>query len=230
MQPLPETNTALNEYMGCRDTAERAQLMRLGRDAKHVVPELVGLSVTILEDDITFTLVASGSPPAGSAPGPAPVEASRPVPVAADAAVYAADVLDEQRWRALATAGSPDGVASSLTMPMLEGERAVVGLDLYASTANAFEGHHEELAQVLGASPSGIVSNADLSFSSRLRALEAPGRLQDRNDVEVAMGHLAATHALELEDARRLILHVAARAGVTPGQAARVLRHFGFAL
>lgn len=229
MEPLPETSAALNEYMGGRDTAERGQLMRLGRDAKHVVPELVGLSVTILEDDITFTLVASETPRAGPAAASAP--GSQPVPASFDeTAAYAADVLDEHRWRALAAVGAPPGVASSLTLPVLDGERAVVGLDLYASTATAFEGHHEELAEVLGASPAGIVSNADLSFSSRLRALEAPGRLQDQNDVEVAMGHLAATHALELEDARRIILQVAARAGVTAGQAARVLRHFGFAL
>jgi hypothetical protein len=189
MQPLPETTAALNEYMGWSDTAERTRLMRLGREAQQVVPELVGLSLTIVEDDITFTL--------------------------ADA-----DTTH--------SVGRP--VASSLTMPVLDHGRAVAGVDLYASAPHAFDGHHEELARAFGASSSGIVADADLPFASRLRALEAPGRLQDQNDVEVSMGHLAATHGLDLEDARTLIRHVAARAGVTPGQAARVLRHYGFAL
>lgn len=225
MKPLPETNAALNEYMGASDTAELTQLMRLGRQAKYMVPELVGLSLTVLEEDLTFTLVAAD-------PWPSAVldPATKAAPPPSETVGYAADVLDEQRWRVLATAGANHGVASSLTMPVLDGDRAVVGVDLYASTPDAFEGHHEELAQAFGASRTGIVSNADLSFASRLRALEAPGRLQDQNDVEVCMGHLAATHDLDLEEARRLILHVAARAGVTPGQAARVLRHFRFAL
>ena len=73
----------------------------------------------------------------------------------------------------------------------MTGGRVVGGVNLYASTPDAFDGHHDEVAEACGAWAEGAVTNADLSFSSRIRASAAPERLRDRGVVDVATGFVA---------------------------------------
>jgi hypothetical protein len=54
-----------------------------------------------------------------------------------------------------AHAGAAQGVASTLTLPILENREVVGSVDLHASDPHAFEGHHDELANALGASALG---------------------------------------------------------------------------
>ncbi|MGD9960120.1 GAF domain-containing protein [Nocardioides sp.] len=189
MEPVPETDVALDEYM--RDDDPRDDLLQMGRLVRRIVPQCVAMSMTMVEDELTFTLVARDR------------SASR-VPA----------------QRAIAE----DCIESSLSLPIVESGRVVAGLSLYAATADAFDGHHEELARALGASVSGVVSNGDLSFSTRRRAREAPQQLADRKDVDVTVGLLAADRNLDLRTARQLLAEIAIRAGVTAAAAARVLR------
>ena len=75
------------------------------------------------------------------------------------------------------------------------------------------------------------VTNADLSFSTRLDAAAAPQQMRDRIEIETATGLLAARSGTDLEVAQRLLREAAVRAGVPVVLVARVLvlAHRGWA-
>ena len=86
-----------------------------------------------------------------------------------------------------------------------------------------FTGHHEALAEALGASAATVITNANLGFSSR-GAKHAPRVLRDRARIEAATRIVAAS-CLEYdrESARPGLHNAAVRAGVDPVVVARVL-------
>jgi GAF domain-containing protein len=184
------------------------------------------LSLALLQDGLTFTLVASaeevsawdavqyldGGPCVDAAHEERITDASQ------------GDVLAEDKWRLYAKATAAAGVASSLTLPIL-GEGRVVGtVNLYAAAPHAFEGHHDDLATALNASAEYAIANADLSFSTRLEAAEAPSRLADEDDINIALGIIAASQEVDIPTARERLRMAAARAAITEGQAARAVR------
>ena len=61
------------------------------------------------------------------------------------------------------------------------------------------------------------MTNADLSFSTRLDAAAAPQQMRDRIEIETATGLLAARSGTDLEVAQRLLREAAVRAGVPAG-------------
>jgi GAF domain-containing protein len=225
MEPVPETEAALNEYLSFGDNEARHELMRLSRIAEAIVPDLVGMSVTMLGEGITFTVVATdldtAAVDAAQYADDGPCERSLATEEIIEQPLD--DLLSEGRWHTFALVGSANGVASSLSLPILSEGTAVIGLNLYASTRDAFTGRHRRLADGLGASVSGVVTNADLAFSTRLGAVEALARLDEQRQIDVAIGTLASSRHVSVEEAEQLILTVAARAGVLPVEAAKVL-------
>jgi GAF domain-containing protein len=226
MDPLPETRAALAEIVSFNGPDVDELLQGLGERARAIVPELVGLSLGLTAEGLTFTLVASGSAAAAidaaqyldGGPCVEVTEGRTDVlEVAGD------DPLDEERWGLYARVSAAAGVASSLSLPLYREGRRVGGVNLYASTTNAFTDHHDELALLMGTNAAEAVSNADLSFSTRLEAAAAPRRLMDRATIDTAVGLLAALGHLDLETARRHLTKAAARAGVSEALVARVL-------
>jgi len=185
-----------------------------------------GLSLAMLTENLTLTLVASGSEVAALDAvqyldgGPCVEAAQRGHTVH----FRGDDVLDEERWRMYAQASAAAGVASSLTLPIERAGRVVGTVNLYACTRDAFEGHQREPAGVLAASAEHAVTNADLSFSTRLVAAEAPTVLADQDDVDIALGIIAESQGIDLTTAQERLRASAARAGITEGQAARAVR------
>jgi GAF domain-containing protein len=133
------------------------------------------------------------------------------------------DPLDEERWRMFSRAGAVEGVASSLSLPIYRDDAVVGGVNLYASTDGAFEGSQEALAALLGASAAEAVSNADLSFSTRLEAAAAPERMRERIHIDTAVGLIAAQRRISVEEAHDHLVQAAARAGVPEVVVARVV-------
>ena len=227
MEPLPETQQALDEFVAVDGSVDLEGLVgRLGQRAQRVVPELVGLSLGLVREGITLTLVATDSDAAGldavqylDEEGPCVAASS----TRDDIDVNMADLLDEDRWALYARASAAKGVASSLSMPLVREGRVYGGINLYASSADAFSGHHEELAQALGASVAFAVTNADLSFSTRRQAQQAPARMRERIDVDTAVGMLIAKFQENPEAARDRLRAAAARAGIPEALVARVL-------
>jgi GAF domain-containing protein len=226
MEPLPETRAALAELVTF-DEPEIDDLLRdLGDRASSIVPGLVGLSVGIASEGLTFTLVASSS--ASAAIDAAQYLDGGPCVEVAEARsdlleARSEDPLDEERWGLFARVTAAAGVGSSLSLPLVRNGRRIGGVNLYASASDAFSGHHEELASLLGSSAAEAVTNADLSFSTRQAAVQAPSVLSDRIAVETAVGLLAALSGHRLEEGRRRLAEAAARAGLAESRVARVV-------
>jgi GAF domain-containing protein len=225
LRPLPETQAALDELNDLSDPDVAHLLEDLGRRVSDIAPDVVGLSVGLVKDGLTFTLVSTDSRLAALDAtqyldgGPCVEAADAGIPMKATMS----DPLDEDRWYLFSRAGGLVGVASTLSLPIYRGGGVVGGLNLYASTETAFEGRHEELAALLGARAAEAVTNADLSFSTRLDAVAAPGRLQDRAQIETAVGLIAAQRDLSVDEAHRHLIEAAARAGVSETVVARVI-------
>jgi GAF domain-containing protein len=219
---LHRTKEALDEYVSLTDPDLEGSLLTMGDSAERIVPKCVGLSFTLLDEDLTFALVAPSLPPNASEPR-GPQDVMRLPARTGGGPEPAPALLDEDQWARMARADSAEGVASSLSLPVLDDGRVVGGITLYASSEDAFTGRHAELAAALGASAEGAVTNADLGFEARRRAEQAPRQVRDEQVVEVATGILAARLGLELGTARARIHEAAVQADVTDAQAATVV-------
>jgi len=226
MEPLPATREALAEFVSLEDPDVDELLHDLGRQARSIVPELIGLSLALAHEGLTFTLVASSSGLAALDAmqyldgGPC-VDVTEGRSERHEAQI--GDMLDESEWQLFAQTTAAAGVASTLSMPVYRHDHLVGGVNLYASSRDAFTGHHDELAKLLGSRAAEAVTNADLSFSTRFEAAAAPGRLRERADIETAVGLLAAQRHITVDEARELLTQAAAQAGVDEVLVARVM-------
>lgn len=222
LEPVAESAEAVDELDPPPEDDLLEQLAAAGAEVRRIVPECVGMSLTLREQGVTFTLVASDVQSAELdavqylADGPC---------VSAASAGQVIDFRTHQRldWPIFAAAAEHYGVLSSLSLPLLDHGLGAGGINLYGSTPDCFEGHHEELAEILGAWAGGAVTDADLSFASRTAALQAPRILKEAATVDVAVGVLAATLGIEASQARERLAHAAGRAGLTDVVVARLV-------
>lgn len=198
----------------------------MGRRTLEIVPDCVGLSLMVVADGPTYTLVASDERFASldavqyfyEGPANAVLDTQQPVEVNIDA------LMDEGRWLTFARATSETGIASTLSMPLVRSGDVVGAVNLYASVPDAFNGHHGSLADALGASADNAITNSDLTFSTREEAAKAPRELSDQFDIDGALGIIAGAKDVDIPTAKARLEHAAARAGITEAQAARVLK------
>jgi len=225
LEPMPETEEAMAEYLSFETTTLDQDFIGMGEIARRIVPDVVGLSLSLVKDGLTFTLIAPdvgiGSLDAVQYVDDGPCEAAVQRAELVQAEIE--DLLDEGRWQFFAQAAAAAGVSSSLSMPILHEGEVTGGINIYASTPRAFDGHEERLAHALGASAEHAVRNADLSFSTRLRAVEAPAKLRDAETVDHAIGILSARFEEPIDEARSRLHTAAARAGVPVAVSARVI-------
>lgn len=216
MELLPQSREALDEYVTLSVDDVEGLLRVIEGWALRAVPECVALSVTLLDDDVTFTLVdeAAGSR-SDSARGPVPA------PVVESVVGYA---LDEGGWADMARERAFGAIASTVCLPVVEHGRAVLNIDLYASTAHAFHDRVEGLVAALGAWQAGAVTNADLGFETLRRAEAAPGRLREQRVVDVAVGLVAAHVGVTTDDALERLRTAGEQAGLSEVEVAGVVR------
>jgi GAF domain-containing protein len=216
MELLPQSREALDEYVAESVDDVEGLLRVIEGWAVRAVPDCVALSVTLLDEDLTFTLVDEEATRRRERTD-APTSAS-------DAAQERAYALDEAGWADMARERAFDGIASTVSLPVVERGRAVLNIDLYASTAHAFRDRVDGLVDALGAWQAGAVTNADLSFETLRRAELAPALLREQRHVDVAVGLVAARMSVTTHDAAALLDEAAEQAGVTRIQAAGVAR------
>ncbi len=201
----------------------------MGREAVSLVPSCVGLSLGLVKDGLTFTLTAT-SQEVAVIDAAQYLDGGPCVAVAAGSEalhVEIPDLLDEKRWSAFALTSAAHGVKSTLSLPILREDALVGGINLYAAALHAFDDKHVALASALGASAEGAVTDADLEFTSRARALQTPARMADRREIEFATAILAARDHTNVDVARSRLQDSALRAGLTLLQAARVVTYLG---
>ncbi len=231
MEPIPESIEAMLERDAVMEDDDLlTRLQEIGDQVQELVPDCIGLSVAFMEDDLALTLVASQPEIAvldalqylGDGP------CRQAVREGATLELNDGDLLDEERWRIFALAGASGAVASTLTLPMVRDGEVIGSVNLYAASGHAFTGLHDEVAELVGGWAPGAIENADLSFSTRLRAEQAPALLRLRGRIDTAVGLLAGYADLSVESARQRLEESAARAGVSvPRLAQAIIGLFG---
>ncbi|HYJ28463.1 MAG TPA: hypothetical protein VEW73_12175 [Nocardioides sp.] len=220
MELLPQSREALDEYVTASIDDMEGLLRVIESWAVHSVPDCVALSVTLLDEDLTFTLVdreATSEPPSDDGAGDTGEAGPGPPP-------GGAHPLDELDWADMARERAFGAIASTVCLPVVEDGRAVLNIDLYASTAHAFRDRIEGLVEALGAWQAGAVTNADLGFETLRRAEQAPERMREQRLVDVAVGLVAARMAVTTDMAAVMLREAAERAGVSESEAACVAR------
>lgn len=221
MELLPQSREALDEYVTASIDDMEGLLRVIEGWAVRSVPDCVALSVTLLDEDLTFTLVdrAAAAEPRHDEtrhdgtgdPGPGPPSGE-------------VHPLDELDWADTARERAFGAIASTVCLPVVEHGRAVLNIDLYASTSYAFRDRIDGLVEALGAWQAGAVTNADLGFETLRRAQQAPERLREQRLVDVAVGLVAARMAVTTDLAAVMLREAAERAGVSESEAACVAR------
>lgn len=199
-----------------RDRASRVQ---------EIVPDCVGISIAPREHGVTFTIVATDEEIAAldgiqylqGGPCLESVKAER-VLECSDG-----ELFGEDRWQLFGQSTSAAGVRSTLTLPILVDDEVMGSVNLYAATSGSFTGHHQEIAEIFHAWAPGAVANADLDFSTRRVAEQAPEVLKADMRIQVALGTLMASHGVDLETARELLTDAARRGGTTEAALAETL-------
>lgn len=224
VEPIPETELALT--LLDIDDEGLAEDMRLAASAlQTAAPGTMAFSLAVLAEDVTLTYVSS-------APSAALLDALQyldggPCEQALSAGTaleFGEDnPLDEQSWLLFAQATAARGVHSTLSLPVLADDAVVATVNLYGSRGDTFQGRHQAVANVFGAWAPGAVANADLSFSTRLEAAKAPGRITDRALIEKAVGVFMVRYGLAPQQARDRLLQSAAKAGITVTALAHVI-------
>jgi GAF domain-containing protein len=230
VRPIAATIEAVDELDPALDDGTLlSRLVDMGNRVRALVPQAVGLSIASVDQGICFTVVATDEEIAlldamqyvDNGPCVAAADLEQGVATASP------DLFDERVWRLFALATSAAGVRSTLTLPVVIAGRVRGTVNLYAATDHAFDGHHEEIARICGAWAPGAVANADLGFTSRFTAEEAPGILRDDARVESAVGFLAASLGIGYRDARERLAAAAERAGVAPHRLATAILRLG---
>ena len=233
LEPIPETLEAIEEWGPFTDDDLVARLRAAAAEVRRHVPSCVGLSLAVFHHDITFTLVASDVMTASLdgvqylTDGPCVAAVARgEAPTVRE---YDREgLLDEEGWAMFARATADNGINATLTLPIV-GDRVegtargaelddgtIVGsVNLYASDAGAFNGHHETVAAAFGGWAPGAVTNADLDFSTLAAARSAPGLQRDQVTVSRAAALFAETVSIPVDDARDRIAAAAAGARVS---------------
>lgn len=218
MEPIPETVEAFAEMRTVDGHALLTELRERASLVRALVPDCVGLSLASLAHGVTFTLVATDEEVAALDGiqylfgGPC-VDAEHTDEVMTFERGDA--VLDERGWQQFARATAARSVSSTLSLPVLEGERVVGTVNLYAASAAAFAGLHSALAAIFDAWAPGAVTNADLSFSTREVAQQAPQVLRDDAVIHMAVGIIASGSDLSTDEARYALGEAARRAGIS---------------
>ena len=184
------------------------------------VPDCVGLSLATTVHGVTLTLVASDLDIA-ILDALQYLDAGPCVDAAASAQVvtFAHDdpestSVGEERWQLFAEATSAVGVRSTLTLPILAEGDVAGSVNLYAAAPRAFDGLHEQVAEIFSAWAPGAIRNADLSFTTRELARSAPQILRNAAKIDVAVGVILTALELDEREARRRLRDAAVRGGV----------------
>lgn len=226
MRPIPATIEALEELGPYADeTSLSAHLEDVARQVQALVPDVVGLSVASFADGVTFTMVATDEEIAvldavqylNSGPC---VEVRDPE---AGLETTQADLFDEDAWRLFARASAALAVRSTLTLPIVHGNRVVGTVNLYGASDHAFSDRHAELARILGAWAPGAVANADLSFVTRRLAERAPDVLRAEATIQNAIGIISASLGVGPREAEQRLRRAAERAGISRRRLAEAL-------
>ncbi len=217
MHPIVESAHA-DEYYGpfiWEDTDLVEHFVALSGEVRRLVPECAGMSISLRDHGVTITLVADSLRTA-VLDAVQYVDGGPCTDALRDAHLVDAQgrLSVEEQWQLFAEATRNNGVESTLSLPVIRERHAALGFNLYGSTATAFDGHHEALADLLGAWANGAVVDADLSFRTRELARSASAVLKEATELAVVAGLLSRSRGIAVGEAERRLRDAAERAAV----------------
>lgn len=189
-------------------------LLAKGAAVREIVPRCVGLSLSLVEEGLTFTLVASGRASAvldatqylGGGPC---VDA---VNGATSTSTQVGAVRDHE-YPLFSTTAQRLGVRSSFSLPIIGDDGVVVGgFNLYGSCGDAFVGKEEQVAEVLGGWADEAIINRDLGFHTFDLARRAPEILRNATRLSMASGMLMRSWEVPASEAEASLRLSALRA------------------
>ncbi len=225
MEPIPETQLALERLAQYGDSALQDDLTDIAAKVGAAAPGIVGFSLGLVREGVTFTYQAT-SETAASLDAVQFVDGGPCVDAVASGEPVLTDqdhLFDEQRWQHFAQVSATAGVRSTLSLPILTGETVTAGINVYGAGTDTFSGRETRLAEIFGAWAPGAVHNADLSFTTRTRASETPARIEDLDTISRATGILAAQQDISPREAGSKLHAAAERAGVPVIAVARLI-------
>jgi len=98
----------------------------------------------------------------------------------------------DPRWPEFARAARDHGILSTLSLPLLAGERAFGALNLYSRQERAFSEEDEAMAAGLAEQASVVLANAELYWSARTLADQLQEALRSRAVIDQAKGIIMA--------------------------------------
>lgn len=229
MEPIPESVEAaamLRPFTTSPDLL--GPLTRSAELVQGFVPSLYGVSLGALEGGVSFTVVASSAEVAALDGvqylngGPC-VDGGNQDRVRT---YHAGDPTNEAAWALFARSAAAHGIASTLTLPITDLDRVTGSVNLFASSAQAFDSHHTIIAAIFGAWAAGAVSNANLGLDTLRVSQRAPEVLRAQDIINQAVGILTVRRNVNPEVARDSIADAATRAGVEDVEIARLVVEF----
>src|SRR3954453_13806424 len=165
LEPTAESAQTIERFAEYGESGLPETLAEMGRRVQEIVPQIWGMSVTLTEGELTFTLIRLS----GGAPALAGVQyaAGGPCVDAVDSGqrIEVENVenpMVEESWRLFASASAAEGVRSTLSFPLTHRGSVIGGVNLYAATEGAFVGHEAALAAIFGTLAEQAVTNADM--------------------------------------------------------------------
>ncbi len=221
MELIPASAEVLRELNLTSRFDLTVEIQQLAGEIEKIVPSCVGVSVTVAKDAMTFTLVASSE--VAESLDATQYEAGGPCVEAVQLGdeQVVDDALSESRWQAYARAAAASNVRSSLALPLVNHDRLSGSLNIYAADPHAFAGTNPRLRQLVGSPAGALITNADLEFTTRDRADDAPRLLEESDVVNQAIGILVGTHQIDARQAEERLHEQADQAGLTLLETAR---------
>lgn len=217
MEPIPASRKVDDEYgpFSYDDNDLLQSLIEKSARIQRVVPECVGLSLSLLAEGVTFTLVASSVQTAlldaaqyvETGPGPQSIQKARPLAIV--------DLEEASPWPVFGSVASAAGIKSTLSLPLVREGQSLGGFNLYATASGALRGHDDEIADILDVQRDGATEDGDLGFTTHTLALRAPQIMRDETNLAIVVAMLARWRGLDVAQAETRLRGAARRAGVT---------------
>jgi hypothetical protein len=186
-----------------------------------VVPQVVGLSITLLREDSPFTLTAV-APESRLLDAVQYLDDDGPCVDAAssESVVGVPDMAEERRWRLFALAAAREGVHSSLSLPLYSAGLVVGALNLYGAQPHTFS--DETMHRLTEALRATTDSGAGMPPYPAAITVDAAHAADPA--VEQAVGIIMELFGGPPDDARDRLIRAAERAGIGPHQLAEAIR------
>ena len=192
---------ALNQYFLGEATMSET-LTKVSKAAVIALPQadFVGITMMVDQKIDTYVFTHSEIPEIDRAQyesghGPC-VDARR------DSAVHTiTDTRTDRRWPEFSAVAHEHGILSTLSLPMIAGERTIGAMNLYSTQPNGFSEDDERLGWFFAAQAAFLLANVQAYWDSRSLSENLVAALESRAVIEQAKGIIIASRGGTADDA-----------------------------